>query len=115
METPDEMSVPRVRVNRDTADLRSKSPSTGAFSIILSRKRCPPSVAYHFLRSHTKAKPPPPRAHQNFCKKSLIPITIFVGIGSSIFTWANITWKVGMTNINRMTIAIPATEKITAG
>src|SRR5688572_33117942 len=29
IDTPEEISVPSVRVNRDTADLRSRSPSTG--------------------------------------------------------------------------------------
>ena len=32
IDTPDEISVPSVRVKRDTADLRSTSPSTGTLS-----------------------------------------------------------------------------------
>ena len=33
IDTPEEISVPSVRVKRDTADFRSMSPSTGALSI----------------------------------------------------------------------------------
>ena len=36
IDTPEEISVPRVRVNRDTADFRSTSPSTGNRSMIES-------------------------------------------------------------------------------
>jgi len=45
MLTPDEISVPSVRVKRDTADLRTTSPSTGAFSIRLSMVFWPAVVA----------------------------------------------------------------------
>ena len=36
IDTPDEMSVPSVRVKRETADLRSRSPNTGILSSSLS-------------------------------------------------------------------------------
>ena len=45
MLTPDAISVPRVRVKRDTADFRSTSPSTGIRSIKRSMVSLPPSVA----------------------------------------------------------------------
>ena len=45
MLTPDEISVPSVRVNRDTADLRTTSPRTGALSIRPSTVFWPPVVA----------------------------------------------------------------------
>ena len=41
MLTPDEISVPSVRVKRDTADLRSTSPSTGILSSSLSMVSLP--------------------------------------------------------------------------
>src|SRR3989454_12666135 len=36
IDTPEEISVPSVRVKRETADLRSRSPSTGMLSISLA-------------------------------------------------------------------------------
>ena len=45
MLTPDEISVPSVRVKRDTADLRTTSPSTGALSIRPSMVFWPAVVA----------------------------------------------------------------------
>jgi hypothetical protein len=44
IDTPEETSVPSVRVKRDTADLRSSSPSTGIRSISRSITSCPLSV-----------------------------------------------------------------------
>ena len=45
IETPDPIRVPNVRVNRETADLRSTSPSTGILSISLSIASLPLLVA----------------------------------------------------------------------
>ena len=45
MLTPEPMSVPSVRVKRDTADLRSTSPRTGALSISRSMTSFPLDVA----------------------------------------------------------------------
>jgi hypothetical protein len=42
IDTPEETSVPSVRVKRDTADLRSIPPSTGMFSRSRSITSCPP-------------------------------------------------------------------------
>ena len=44
MDTPDEIRVPSVRVNRDTADLRSTSPSTGSLRSRESICRRPAAV-----------------------------------------------------------------------
>ena len=44
-----------------------------------------------------------------------MPITTRVGRGSGIPADSNIVWNVGITKIKRMTMAIPATEKITDG
>jgi hypothetical protein len=44
IDTPEEISVPSVRVKRDTADLRISGPSTGARSSIRSITSCPPVV-----------------------------------------------------------------------
>ena len=45
IDTPEPISVPSVRVKRDTADLRSTSPSTGTFSSIRSIASLPSGVA----------------------------------------------------------------------
>ena len=45
----------------------------------------------------------------------LAVITIRVGSGSSRFTDANMLWNVGITKMSSTEMAMPATEKITAG
>ncbi len=44
MLTPELISVPSVRVKRETADLRSTSPRTGTFSRVLSISSLPSDV-----------------------------------------------------------------------
>ncbi len=44
IDTPEDTSVPRVRVKRETADLRSTSPSTGALSSSPSSMSLPRTV-----------------------------------------------------------------------
>ena len=44
MGTPEEMSVPRVRVNRATATFRIRTPNTGSLSRSASITICPASV-----------------------------------------------------------------------
>ena len=65
------------------------------------------------------AKKPPmipaKHAHQKACRKADMPITTLVGSGRGMPADSNIVWNVGITKIKRMTIAIPATEKITDG
>jgi hypothetical protein len=57
MLTPEPISVPSVRVKRDTAALRSTSPSTGIFSSSRSITSLPPA----WRSSSARATPPPPR------------------------------------------------------
>ena len=45
IDTPDEIRVPSVRVKRDTADFRRRSPSTGELSSMASIRFRPFSVA----------------------------------------------------------------------
>ena len=54
-------------------------------------------------------------AHQKFLRTLLAPITMRVGSGNARFTDANMFWNVGITKMSSTAIAIPATEKITAG
>ena len=49
MGTPDEISVPRVRVKRATATLRMSIPMIGTFSISASMAMLPRSVWLYFL------------------------------------------------------------------
>ena len=51
IDTPDEISVPSVRVKRDTADFRSTSPSTGIFNRSLSIVSFQPDVPPGDFRS----------------------------------------------------------------
>ena len=115
IETPDEISVPSVRVKRETADLRSRSPSTGSFSNSLSMLSFPDGVLLYRLMANTPKTERPMIAHQKFLRTLLAPITIRVGSGRSRLTDANMLWNVGITKINSTATAMPATEKITAG
>ena len=54
-------------------------------------------------------------AHHHLISSEEAPITIRVGRGSSMFTEANMLWKVGITKIRRTATAITATDTITAG
>src|SRR6266496_4048390 len=115
IDTPDEMSVPRVRVKRDTADFRSRSPSTGRLSISLSIWSFPGVVLeYRFTATKPKIRTAM-IVNQKFLRTLLAPMTMGVGRGSARLTDANMLWNVGITKISSTAIAMPATEKITAG
>src|SRR2546430_11191926 len=83
IETPDEISVPSVRVKRETADLRSRSPSTGSLSSSLSILSFPDGVLLYRLMANTPKTEMAMIAHQKFLRMLLAPITIRVGIGRS--------------------------------
>ncbi len=65
--------------------------------------------------TYTTAGTPPNRRYQKCFRKLEAPITMRVASGSSIFTSANMLWKTGMTKISRMTMAMAATDMMTAG
>ena len=54
-------------------------------------------------------------AHQKFLRMLLAPMTIRVGSGRARLTDANMLWNVGITKMSSTEMAMPATEKITAG
>src|SRR4051812_21414755 len=64
IDTPDEISVPRVRVKRDTADLRTTSPRMGVLSRILSTAMVPAGVFFHDMKTRKPTTPPMINAHQ---------------------------------------------------
>src|SRR5437879_295844 len=90
IDTPDEIRVPSVRVKRETADLRSRSPSTGRLSSSLSICSLPAVVLLYRLMA-TKAKlPTAMMAHQTFFRMLLAAITLRVRSGSPLFPDENI-------------------------
>src|SRR6185295_18153028 len=97
IETPDEINVPSVRVNRETADLRSRSPSTGMLSISLAICSLPAVVLLERLMATTMKTPAAMIAHQKFLRMLLAPITMRVGSGSARFKDPNMLWYLGMT------------------
>ena len=54
-------------------------------------------------------------AHQYPIRSCDMPMTTRVGSGSSMFTEANMLWKVGMTKMSSTAMAMMATLKMTAG
>src|SRR4029078_9792473 len=64
IDTPEEISVPSVRVKRDTADFRRMSPSTGALSIRPSIWSLPPEVAEYGLKAKNRPAMAAMMAHQ---------------------------------------------------
>src|SRR5690349_12552514 len=64
IDTPDEISVPRVRVKRDTADLRTTSPRIGRRSSSLSTAIVPAGVFFHDAKTRPPTTPAMIMAHQ---------------------------------------------------